>query len=468
MTRLLPRSLAGQMTLLLGLALLVAQLVNLGLILNERQKLSLAQNEAPAITRFADLAADLAQAAPEFRGPILADNSHRGARFAVQADSGIPDNARSGATEERLSRALAQNGRPAPTVRAGLDTSPARADRPVRQGRPNASARQDGPRGDTQFLRLAVRQPDGRWLVGRMATPRRDPWFAARLAAATLLLYLIVLGATVWMARRIARPLHNLTRAAERFRGRSDPEPVIAGGPDDLRLAIEAFNAMNARVVGLLDEKDRMLGAIGHDLRTPLASLRIRVESMEPDGEREAAVAKIEEMASMLEDILVLARSGRVREQSRPVDATALAEAVVEEYRAQGEPVRFAPSPRAVLQVQSTLLRRALRNLIDNAVAYGGGAEVVLIARDDGVELRISDTGPGIAPDQMEQALIPFHRLEQSRNRATGGSGLGLAIAKSVAESHGGRLTLAQNRPTGLIAAIFLPRAPEQADGARD
>jgi len=446
-----PRSLAGQMAVLLGVALLIAQLLNFALILNERQKLSLAQNEGPAITRFADLAGDLATARPEFRAALLADNSHRGARFEVAAQSGIADAARVRATEERLTRALTQNGIAFREVRAALD-----------ERRPEDNAR--GPRREgVQFLRLAVERPSGDWLIGRMVTPKRDPWFAARLAAATLLLYLIVLGPTIWLAARIARPLRHLTRAAERFGGRTDPAPVAAAGPADLRVAIEAFNAMNARVVGLIDEKDRMLGAIGHDLRTPLASLRIRVESMEPDEERVAAVAKIEEMTAMLEDILVLARSGRAREDARAMDVAALAEAVVEEYADRSQPVRFLPSERQVLPVQPTLLRRALRNLIDNAVAYGGSADVSVGGTANTVEIRVADTGPGIPADEVERVLQPFYRVEASRNRATGGSGLGLAIARSVAESHGGTLRLEHAAPTGLIATLALTRPASDA-----
>lgn len=446
--RLLPRSLAGQMALLLGFALLVAQLVNLALILNERQKLSLAQNESPAITRFADVAGDLAQARPEFRSAVLADNSHRGARFALVPASGIADADRRSASEERLTRALLQNGLPSGEVRV------ARYNRPQRSG----FGRQTRP--DSQVLQLALRRPQGDWLVARMGTPRRDPWFAARLTAATLLLYLIVLGPTVWLATRIARPLRNLTLAAEQFGGRTEPAAVEAAGPADLRTAIEAFNAMNSRVVGLLDEKDRMLGAIGHDLRTPLASLRIRVESMEPEEEREAAVTKIEEMTAMLEDILVLARSGRAREEARATDVSALAEAIVGDYAERACPVRFVDGARLIADVQPNLIRRALRNLIDNALVYGGNADVRVSASGPHVEISVADRGPGIAPGEMERVLQPFYRIEGSRNRATGGSGLGLAIARSIAESHGGKLRLSPARPTGLIATIVLTAPP--------
>jgi signal transduction histidine kinase len=447
MRRFLPTSLAGQMALLLGLALLVAQLANFALILNERQKLGLAQNEGPAIITLATVADDYGDAAPIFRQAVIDDRSRRGARFARAAVSGISDSERDPGLEAEVAAALAKAGASAKSVRAARG--------PGREASPRTRRPREVP-ADIQLLRIAVEQPDGSWLTARMATPKRDPWLGVRLGAATLLLYLLVLGATVWIAVRIARPLRDLTRAAGRFQGRDEPIPVPTRGPGDVVQAIEAFNAMRRRMTSLLDEKDHMLGAIGHDLRTPLASLRIRVESMEPPEEREAAIAKIEEMTGMLEDILVLARTGRARESAREVDLTALAEAVVEEYRELGRPVTFVDSPRQVLAVQPDLIRRALRNLIDNAVKYGGSADVSVAPTADAIALRVADRGPGIDAAERKRVLQPFHRLEQSRNRDSGGAGLGLAIASSVAESHGGRLMLEDSKPHGLTASILL------------
>jgi signal transduction histidine kinase len=447
MRRIFPRSLGGQMALLMAIALLVAQVVNLALILNERQKASLAQNQGPAITRFAGVAADVSQAAPEFHRALLADASRRGARFALASRPGIAAEERHAESEARLSRALADAGVNAREVRAAIGP----VQRDARSGR--------GP-PDGQILRLAISRDDGQWLVGRLFIHPIDTGFATRIAVATLLLYLIVLGATVLIAMRLARPLRDLTRAADAFAGRAEPVAVPARGPTDLRHAIEAFNAMNRRLLALLDEKDRMLGAIGHDLRTPLASLRIRVESMDPEDEREAAIAKIGEINAMLEDILVLARSGRAREEARPVDLAALAEALVEEYHALGQDVVFMPSERSVAEVQPSLLRRALRNLIDNAVKYGGNARVAVIAGPVETTVEVRDDGPGMPPGEIERSLEPFYRAEASRNRETGGSGLGLAIARAIVESHGGRLTLRPGQPRGLIAAISLPAPP--------
>jgi signal transduction histidine kinase len=273
-----------------------------------------------------------------------------------------------------------------------------------------------------------------------------------------LALFLLVFGAAWWIARRLARPLQDLTRAAEGFEGHGPAEPVTPRGPADVRRAVEAFNAMNRRTLALLDEKDRMLGAIGHDLRTPLASLRIRAENMGPAEERERLVATVEEMAATLEDILTLARTGRAREPVRPVDVAALADAVVEEFRELGRPAEFAPSPRAVLAVQPQLLRRALRNLVDNAIAYGGGARVAVTERPREIELSVEDEGPGIPADRLGEVLEPFRRLDWSRNRERGGAGLGLAIALAVAQAHGGRLDLNNRAKGGLRASLVLPK----------
>ncbi|QAY80076.1 ATP-binding protein [Sphingosinicella sp. BN140058] len=435
------------MALLIGAALLVAQLVNFALILNERQKLSLAQNQGPAITRYAAVASDLHQAPAEFRFAVLEDASRRGARFEVGRESAVAEDAgRDAAIEARLTQTLSGNGVPAPEVRAQIRGEPLDGTRRARGGRGAG-----GP-----VLLLSARYGE-QWLNGRLLTPRPDPWLTHRLGAATLALYLIVLGATLFVAMRLARPLRDLARAAEGFAGRGTPEAVAPRGPADLRRAIEAFNAMNDRVVALLDEKDRMLGAIGHDLRTPLASLRIRAESMEPETERRRIAATIDEMTAMLEDILVLARSGRDREEARAMDVTALVDALVEEFRELGEDVEMEEGARQVLTIRPNLLRRAVRNLIENAVKYGGAARLDVRSADGKVRIEVRDRGPGIPETRVDDVLQPFARIEESRNRETGGSGLGLAIAKAAAESHGGTLQLRNAAEGGLIAALVLP-----------
>ncbi|HEY4544845.1 MAG TPA: ATP-binding protein [Pedomonas sp.] len=447
MRKLFPRSLAGQMALLIGGALLIAQVCNFGLLLNERQRLSLARNEGPGISRFVATAADYAQAPDEFKPLVLTDASRRGSRFSLDPLAAVARDAeRRTPTEERLANELAAAELPVRDVRAQIEW--------IGRGEPG-----EGPMRRIEAMFLSVQLENGQWLNARVLLPPRDPLLTARLVLATIVLYLIVLGAALFIARRLSRPLQDLTRAAEQFGGRTVPETVEPRGPQDLRQAIEAFNAMNHRVVALLDEKDRMLGALGHDLRTPLASMRIRIETMEPAEDRERVIASIEEMTGMLEEILVFARSGRVREQARDTDVTALVNALCDDYADMGHDVEAVPAGRLVLPVQPNLLRRAVRNLIDNALKYAGAARVEIHRERGAAEIVVLDNGPGLPPGELERVLEPFYRVESSRSRETGGSGLGLAIAKAVAESHGGSLRLA-NRPEGGLAVILrLPAA---------
>jgi signal transduction histidine kinase len=440
------------MLLLIGAALLVAQMVNFAFILNEQQKLSLARNEGPAIGRFTQAAAVIAATAPEARSPLL--SAHRMGPAAVYRL--VPRSAidregmiRNAGIEARLAASLTEARVPVRAVRAASPLGVARTPAPPGHGHHEAR----------RILLLAAQLDDGTWLDARLDAPRADRWLIHRLVLATAMLFFLVFGAAWWIARRLARPLRDLTRAAEGFRGRAPAEPVIPRGPSDLRRAVEAFNAMNGRTLALLDEKDRMLGAIGHDLRTPLASLRIRAENMGPEEERERLVATVEEMAATLEDILTLARTGRAREPVRRVDLAALADAVVEEFRELGLAAEFRPSPRAVLAGQPNLLRRALRNLVDNALAYGGGGAVRVEERPDDIVIRVEDEGPGIPADRLEEVLEPFRRMDSSRNRESGGAGLGLAIAQAVAQAHGGKLVLSNRPGGGLSAALILPKA---------
>lgn len=446
MTRLLPKSLVGQMAVLIGIALLLAQLVSFAYVVVQRHQFSRAEIDAPAITRFVSTAADYAQAAPEFRPLVLSDASRRGSHYQLDTSSEIgADLERRDDTEDRLQESLATAGLSVTDVRAALDPHPAPRRSPDRDRRP------------FRIMLLSTRLGDGHWLNARLGVPAQPPLVTPQLVVGTLLLYIFVLVTTVLIARRLAHPLGDLTRAAEAFRGRNQPIAVTPSGPADLRNAISAFNAMNERVVKLLEEKDRTLGAIGHDLRTPLASLRIRAETVEPEEDRERMIATIEEMTATLEDILTLARSGRSREQFEQTDLAELIRAVVEEYAEIGQPVTFTSDGPHVVAVQPNLLRRAVRNLVDNALKYAGSAEVQVTGASGTAAIAVLDHGPGLSPDELQLVSGAFYRSEPSRNRETGGAGLGLSITEAVADAHGGQLSFANREGGGLIATISLP-----------
>lgn len=466
MKRFLPKSLIGQIALVMAVALLVAQTINFTLLLVERQRATQAQIEGPLITRFVAFAQRYEGAPPAERAEMVGDGARRG-RYVIGGQSILPAAAGDDRLVARLRESAQSAGLTIRDARAGLsdESPPPRREEIAPRG---PEDRRGGPRRDRsrgeradrfQTLILSLQLADGQWVNGRLWVAKPDPWVGVRLAASTLLLYLVLLIAMIWISARIVRPLRDLAAAADRLQGAGEAPNVTPRGPADIERAILAFNAMSKRVSAMLVEKDRMLGAIGHDLRTPLASLRIRAESVEPAEERASMIATIEEMAAMLDDTLALARSGRGVEEPRAIDVAALADTVVEEFRALGHPVEMESGDRLIARLQPNLIRRAVRNLVENAVKYGDGAHVAVRAADkDRIAIEVSDDGPGIPEDELANAQEAFYRIEPSRSRETGGSGLGLTLARAAAQAHGGGLELANRPEGGLLVRILLPR----------
>lgn len=319
--------------------------------------------------------------------------------------------------------------------------------------------------GRARRVMIAAVQPHAgsQWLVVRVVVPRAGLGPLAGVIAQTLLIYAVLVGAVALILRRISRPLAALTRRVERFAATRDRAGQLAPeGPDDVRRLIEAHNAMEDRVGALLDEKDVMLGAIGHDLKTPLTALRVRIESVEDEAERAKMAATIEDITRSLDDILSLARVGRPSDPREPTELAALVAAVAEEYEDMGEPVTLGETARLVLPLRVTWLRRAVRNLISNALRYGKAARVSLVREEGFAVIRIEDDGPGIPEDRIAAMMEPFTRGEPSRSSETGGAGLGLTLARAIAEQHGGTLVLANRRDAngavlGLSATLRLP-----------
>ena len=323
------------------------------------------------------------------------------------------------------------------------------------------------PRPDQVLIAAVQRQAGGPWLLVRISVPPRDPWLLATLIAQTLFIYALLVSAMAVILRRIVRPLAELTDRVEHFaETREDGGQLAPQGPDDVRRLIEAHNAMEQRIIALIKEKDVMLGAIGHDLKTPLTALRVRIESVEDDAERGKMAQTIEDIVRSLDDILSLARVGRPSDPVEQTELSALVASIVEEYEDMGDDVVLDETSRMVLPVRPTWMRRALRNLIGNALRYSGSA-VVNMTREttEGrawAVIRITDPGKGIPEGQIERMFEPFTRGEPSRNTSTGGAGLGLTLARAIAEQHGGQLTLANRIDgtgaiVGLLATLRLP-----------
>lgn len=259
------------------------------------------------------------------------------------------------------------------------------------------------------------------------------------------------------LVRQLTRPLRDLAAAADRIGRDPAPATVAEDGPAEVRHAARAFNAMQDRIRRLLEDRIQALAAVGHDLRTPLARLRLRAGFLADAEARERIDADLDEMQRMVEATLAYLREGREAEEARPADLVALLRTVCDAAADAGGDVTLEAPPTLALPVRRTALRRALANLVENAVAHGGGARVTLRRDDQAVHIEVADDGPGIPEADLPRVTDPFVRLEGSRNRATGGVGLGLAIARRAVEANGGSLTLANRSAGGLSAMIALP-----------
>jgi signal transduction histidine kinase len=321
-----------------------------------------------------------------------------------------------------------------------------------------------GMRADMQaasglpVLRTEVQLRDGRWArfdTELPAAPQALPW---RLVLTLAVLLVAMLALSYVAVRWVVRPLHVLAEAADALGTDLDRAPLPENGPREVRQAARAFNTMQRRLAGFINERVRVLTALSHDLKTPLTRLRLRAELMDDDEQRERFEADLQEMEAMVVQTLEFMRGLDGHEPRVPVDIGALLAALQADNAAMGRSLRIDGSAAAPYVGVASLLKRALANLVDNAVAYGGSATVSIDDDDAQLVLRVQDAGPGIPEAQLEQVFEPFFRLEASRSRATGGTGLGLGIARNIARSHGGDLVLRNRAGGGLEAVLSLPR----------
>lgn len=325
-------------------------------------------------------------------------------------------------------------------------------------GDPSVIAETENVSAIPKRLDISIELKPNLWLnvlaVPATAPTNLWPLLFTGLSAAVLLAI-----AAIWAAGRVARPIAGLTDAANRL-GRGDvlvlaPEE----GPSDVKGAAKAFNQMASRLRRLIDDQRTLLSAVGHDLRTPIASLRIRTELVKDPELQARMLASLEEMQRLTEAALAAARGGESGEPTRPVDLPSLVEAVCDDLADTGQPVTFSNLRPVRVEGKASELRRALRNLIENAIRYGTTAAVSMRSEGKWVDLVVEDRGPGIPDASLDHVTKPFVRLEESRNTETGGHGLGLTITRAIAERHGGELILANRKEGGLKATLRLPVA---------
>lgn len=462
-----PRSLYGQILLVTALALFVAQAVSAAMLMSGTRGRSIAETSTMIVTRVAnhierEEASGVAIGSKEtWKSPRRDGRQRRRGPPVVIIVSNAPLSiARFEPQEDIAKRArdfLGQGDIELRDVRLSVGAirllPPELRNSQMRRWNAARLRRPDQPIPKHAVL-FSAQLPDGRWINATGLIRPTDTASIVALLMQTLLLYAAVMIPLALVARKIAKPLARLNERVERVGLTDEIAPMATDGPDDIRRLIASFNAMQSRVSALLGEKDVMLGAIGHDLKTPLAALRVRIESVEDDSERNKMAATIDEMATILDDILTLARLGKSGEPSQRTDIGALVGSIAEECPGA---MLTEPHQRIVANVRPILLRRALRNLIGNAITYGKIAVVSIKQNEGALQIIIEDDGPGIAPGMIDLMFEPFARAETSRSRATGGSGLGLTIARAIARAHNGDVVLENRAEGGVRALIILP-----------
>jgi signal transduction histidine kinase len=312
------------------------------------------------------------------------------------------------------------------------------------------------------LLHIGMRMPDGDWLNLSVSVEPLRPWHSPTFLAAFLLMTVAAAGLTLWAVRRLTAPVRTLAAAAEALGRDVNAPPLPEGGPTEVATAAVAFNTMAARIRRFVQDRTELLTAIGHDLRTPITRMKLRAEFVEDDDLRGKMLADLEELEAMVAATLAFGRDARTTEPVSSLDLTELLRTVLDETGDTrpdaASKLAYEGPPHLTVQARPLALKRALANLVFNAINYGGSARVRLIPLTDGVvTVEVEDDGPGIPPGELERVFEPFHRGEPSRSRETGGVGLGLPIARNILRAHGGDVVLA-NRPTGGIkATVTLP-----------
>jgi signal transduction histidine kinase len=437
------------------LALVVSTVVTVYVFQREDAARTTQANVENLFERLADAVSAIERAPPELRPELLTAFSRVTRYLTLDPEPLIgKDEARDGGAEGRITGLLPLPMRREVRARA-VSSEEARRLAAKMPPWPRAGANAGIEVGPITMI-LSIDTGDAGWLNVRylapVTAPRLGPALISGIVAA-----IVMIVAAWWTHARFATPLLRLTEGATALR-RGEPVPEIPqSGPPAVRAATRSFNAMSQRLTATLENQRSIMTAVAHDLRTPISSMRLRVEFVANGEERARLLESLDEMQTMTEAVLSAASADRTGEAARPVDLTALVESLADDMKETGGDVSFRPSGAVRCVCRTNEVRRAVRNLIENALRYGVRARVSVANEREFAVISVDDDGPGIPASEIDRVFEPFVRLETSRSAQTGGYGLGLSITRWIARGHGGDVMLRNRTGGGLIASIRLP-----------
>ena len=471
--RWLPQRLASQMIGLLLGALVIAQVANFLIFMDERRAANRLVERTQILERTASLVQLIEHSSPGIHGKMVQAASSRKLYFWFSDVSPIPANTPQTDNDlmARLKELLGDHDihqfriltheqqkllmKEEKTTQISGDPDVISFSKRLQQQVASLPLSEVDPPG----LLVSAHLADGRWLnAGLGINPPLSRWvwptfFSMVLAVGSICIIV------VFMVKRITRPLQRLAEAAELVGRGETITPVSEDGPVDIQQTIHAFNRMYDRLQRFVQDRTRMLAAISHDLRTPITSLRLQAELITDEDAKEKILKTLDEMQHMTEATLAFARDEASAEQSRSVDLAALVDSLCQDLADLGMDVSCEATEKTPYTCRPVSLKRALRNLIENAVHYGQRARVELQQAEGEFQILIWDNGPGIPKQDEERVFQPFVRLEESRSHGTGGIGLGLAIARSIVRQHGGDITLAKYKSQEFCVTVHLPQS---------
>mgnify|MGYP001338528595 CR=1 FL=1 len=305
--------------------------------------------------------------------------------------------------------------------------------------------------------------PNGQWLNAIIITKKFSLGLQFRLIGIILITLITVSLIAIFISIKLTRPIQDLAKASDKLGKGQNVEKLNETGSEDIKEALIAFNIMNKRIRDLLTNQKEMLGAISHDLRSPLTSLRLRLENIEDNNSKKKMIHTVEEMNEMITSILNFVKQEadeKNKEKSQRTNAYSFSQSLIEEYTDTGRncQLNFKIKKDVTFNCRYSSLRRALRNIIDNGLNYG---EKIIFSVEDKMDEKIFfsviDDGPGVPEEYLHEIKKPFFRADISRNTDKGNIGMGLAISESIVKAHGGRMNLANHSAGGLEVIIELP-----------
>ena len=445
---LLPDTVVGRTAIVLMMALLLSLSASVAVFAIQRGETLMAMGVRNGAERVASLAQLLDEAPVENRPVLLRSANNPGFRAGWGSAPLVLEDEEGGVSAAmggQLRRTLCER-----------DVRVSSLPQVTGMGRVNGG----GHLGATGFgpaLRVSVQLTDGSWLNVFAPQDWHEPLLRPRFLVPVVLSLLMVAAAALLAVREVARPFAIFAKAAERLGVDVGAPPLAEIGPREVRRAATAFNVMQERIRRFVEDRTLMLAAISHDLRTPITRMKLRVEFVEDEDERIRMLGDLDEMERMIAATLAFARDDAAREDSRPTDLSALIQGLVDDMAASGADVSCVVPDRLVVVVRPMALKRAMANLLHNAVSYGFRARMSVKEQANEIIVVIDDDGPGIPENERERVFSPFVRLEASRSRDTGGTGLGLSVARAAIRAHGGDITLTNRPEGGLRVYVVLP-----------